>query len=296
MTKNEFLNRVENIHKNKYSYINLFDKLTYRDEILIKCNEHGIFKQKVGSHLNGQGCKKCFSKKESLGLNNFIYRSNIIHNNKYNYSLVNYINNKIPVTIICPEHGQFNQRPDSHLKGNGCPKCANELKRNKFKKDNIIELFKIVHKNKYDYSLTNYVNNKTKIKIICPIHGIFEQNPYNHLKGFGCNICNISSGEKKIMELLDALNIKYIRQKTFPDCKMHKKLYFDFYLPEKNICIEYDGPQHFIPIEHWGGEKGLYEQKKRDEFKNNYCAKNNIKLIRIKFDEDIDKKINLIYD
>ena len=112
----------------------------------------------------------------------------IIHNNKYDYSLIVSFRMLCKVDIICPIHGIFQQRVDSHLKGMGCKKCASDnLKEKKF-----INKFNLIHNYKYDYSLSNYVNNKTKIKIICPKHGIFEQRPDNHLKN-GCPHCRFEN-------------------------------------------------------------------------------------------------------
>lgn len=191
--------------------------------------------------------------------NEFIERSNIVHNNKYDYSLVNYKTNKTKVNIICYKHGIFKQSPSEHLKGRGCPICTNRLLTNL----EIIERSKKIHGDKYDYSLVNYINSHTKIKLICPIHGVFEQNTASHLHGCGCPICMESTGEKDIRIFLERYNIKYIRQKKFKKCKYKRQLPFDFYLPDSNICIEYDGEQHFIPIKHFGGKKRLIEQQKK---------------------------------
>ena len=104
---------------------------------------------------------------------------------------------------------------------------------------------------------------------------------YVHLKGHGCPKCNRSKGELKISKLLDKLKINYIEQYSFNNCKNIYKLKFDFYLPNKNTCIEYDGIQHFKPIEIFGGEKKFCNTKKRDKIKTEYCKSNKIKLLRI---------------
>ena len=93
------------------------------------------------------------------------------------------------------------------------------------------------------------------------------------------NILNIEN-------ILTGLNINFTKQKTFEDCKFKNKLKFDFYIPEKNICIEFDGEQHFKPIRYFGGNKSFELQKIKDQIKNEYCNKNKIKLIRFRFDED----------
>ena len=154
---------------------------------------------------------------------------------------------------------------------------------------NMIDKFKnnakLIHHDKYDYSLVEYINNKTKIKIICKEHGVFEQSPSHHLNGVNCPICNLSKGEIEIINYLKVNNTTYISQKRFKDCKYKKTLPFDFYLPNKNICIEYDGEQHYQIKEHWGGEKEFKTIQIKDNIKTKYCKDNNIKLIRISYYE-----------
>jgi very-short-patch-repair endonuclease len=211
------------------------------------------------------------------------------YNNKFNYSLVKYITDKENVKIICPIHGIFEQSPLHHYEI-GCANCNYE-KRRMDGHNNFIKKSKIIHNNKYDYSLVKYKNNKIKVKIICPIHGIFEQKPESHYY-HGCHFCNESKGEKQIQILLDSKNIKYKREHKFNDCKYKRRLPFDFYLPEYNLCIEYDGSQHFSKWDRFESDDNEFEIRKiRDQIKNEYCLKNNIKLIRIKYNENIDKKL-----
>jgi hypothetical protein len=114
----------------------------------------------------------------------FSILSTKIHGGKYDYEHVNYINSQIPVQICCPIHGLFNQIPNNHLQGKGCNICARENTAEYFIKKAIG-----VHKFKYDYSLVNYINNSSKVRIICKKHGVFLQTPGNHLNGCGCQIC-----------------------------------------------------------------------------------------------------------
>ena len=121
----------------------------------------------------------------------FIKKARKIHGGKYDYSRVKYINNKTKVEIICPIHGSFWQTPLSHLLGHGCRKCG-ELSRSESRrltKEEFIEKAKKIHKNKYNYSRVEYVDRKTEVEIICPIHGSFKQTPHNHLMGHGCGEC-----------------------------------------------------------------------------------------------------------
>ncbi|MBR6515289.1 MAG: hypothetical protein IKT40_00390 [Bacilli bacterium] len=119
----------------------------------------------------------------------FIKRSIEKHGNKYDYSKVEYKNKKEKVLIICPIHGEFWQLAQNHMAGSGCEKCMRESRRTKI--EDFIEKANAVHENKYDYSKVEYINNSTKVKIICPIHGEFEQTPRSHLSGRGCHQCGI---------------------------------------------------------------------------------------------------------
>ena len=151
--------------------------------------------------------------------NNFIKKSNIKHNNKYDYSKVNYVNNHTKVCIICPEHGEFWQQPNNHFSGNGCPKCAKVL--TNLKRTLGVECFikksKEIHGDKYDYSKVKYINSKTNVCIICPIHGEFWIAPTHHLKEKrGCPQCNerIFNTETFIIKANKIHNSKYDYSKT----------------------------------------------------------------------------------
>ena len=114
-----------------------------------------------------------------------------VHGDKYDYSKVDFIKTTIKVCIICPEHGEFYQEPHAHIKGQGCPKCG--IIKRSINKTNTTEQFiekaKSVHGDKYNYENVKYVNTKTKVEIICPLHGPFSQEPHNHLQGYGCPTC-----------------------------------------------------------------------------------------------------------
>lgn len=219
----------------------------------------------------------------------FIKKSKDIHGNKYDYSLADYINSKSKIKIICPIHGVFEQTPNNHLsKKQGCSKCSGKYKKTTI---DFINDAKKIHGDKYDYSLVEYKNIYTRIIIICPIHGIFKQKPEHHMNGNGCPKCNSSKGEKIISNILKTKNFDFETQKMFNGCIYKRKLPFDFYLPNYNLCIEYDDIQHYEPIEFFGGEKAFIKNQNRDKIKNQYCKDNNIVLIRIKYDENINNKL-----
>lgn len=167
----------------------------------------------------------------------FIEKARLVHDNKYDYSKVNYMNSKTKVEIICPIHGSFFQAPIKHTSSKqGCPKCANEENGKRCRKsfEGFIKRAKSVHGNKYDYSKVNYINSSTKVEIVCPKHGSFFQSPNNHYK-YGCPKCYRSLGEEKVAALLSENNIKFEEQKKFPDCVDKTELPFDFFLPENGL-------------------------------------------------------------
>ena len=194
---NNFIIKSKLVHGNRYDY-SLVNYVNAKTKIKIICPIHGEFEQRPDSHLNGSGCYKCSLVDKTKTNDKILDEFNKIHGNKYDYSLVNYVNIKTKVKIICLDHGEFEQTPDSHLNGSGCPICGNINITKKLTKtnDKILDEFNKINGNKYDYSLVNYINAKTKVKIICPIHGIFEQTPNTHLSGCGCQKC----GDKRISE------------------------------------------------------------------------------------------------
>ena len=180
----EFVIKAKEIHGDRYDY----SKAEYSNtntKLCIVCPEHGEFWQSPVTHLKGHGCPKC-SGNAKLSMQTFSQKAKEVHGDRYDYSKVNYINAQTKVCIICPEHGEFWQTPNSHLKGNGCPKCGG---RNKLDNESFVIKAREIHGNRYDYSKVNYINHQTKVCIICPKHGEFWQIPVSHLSGSGCPKC-----------------------------------------------------------------------------------------------------------
>jgi very-short-patch-repair endonuclease len=284
----DFIKRSNITHGNKYDYSLSVIINGVIDNIKIICPEHGEFQQNVSNHLNGNGCKEC--SKIKLRNNNYIDKCNNKFNNKYDYSLVDYINNKQKCEIICHEHGIFKQTLKDHLKYDGCPYCSGK----KMNTELFIKKCTLKHNNFYDYSNLIYRSAFSKIEIICPNHGIFEQMASIHIFGSGCPVCKSSKGEKEIIKLLKEAELVYIHQKKFDDCVNITNLVFDFYIPDRNLCIEYNGIQHYKSIKYFGGNNGLKIRKKRDNIKKKYCENNKISFKIIKYNEDIKNKINEI--
>jgi hypothetical protein len=227
---------------------------------------------------------------KKLTTQEFIQKAKNVHSDKFDYSKVVYTTAKNNVTIICEIHGEFMQTPDNHIRGKqGCPKCkCNTLKNIMLStQEDFILKAQQVHENLYDYSLVEYTDSRNKVNIICSKHGMFEQIANDHLQGKGCPKCYSSKGEDKIRDWLKAHDINFVEQKRFSDCKFKRSLPFDFFLPEHNICIEYDGIQHFVPHS-FNSDKStitmntnLARVQMLDSIKTNFCKMNNIILLRI---------------
>ena len=276
------------IHDDRYNY----SKVKYvnsHTKIIIMCPVHGEFKRTPNSHLGNHGCPMCSGNTKST-TEEFIEKAIKIHNNEYDYSKFSYKNAHTRGVIICKKHGEFKQSPNNHVSNkNGCPDCSNELL--KLGLTCFIQKAKKIHDNEYDYSKFSYINTRTKSTIICKKHGEFNQNPHSHLKGKGCPKCNLSKGEKIISKWLKSNSINYKIEKSFDKCfvdKKNKKLRFDFYLPEHNTLIEFDGVHHFKAKY---GEDVFNKQLLRDRIKDQYCINNNINLIRIGFWENINEML-----
>ena len=199
-------NQVDFINLSKETHNDTFDysKVKYinsQTKVIITCKIHGDFEQLPNFHIssNNGGCLKCAGR-FSTNQNEFIAKANEIHNNKYNYSKVKYINSQTKVIITCKIHGDFEQVPNSHLQEHGCPNCGNitQSKKNTFTCDEFIAKANEIHNNKYNYSKVKYINSQTKVIITCKIHGDFEQVPNSHLQECGCLQCGkIKSGDNQ---------------------------------------------------------------------------------------------------
>ena len=194
LTTNEFIKKAQGVHGDKYDYSKV-EYVNTSTKVCIICKEHGEFWQQPANHLHGIGCPRCGIEKRKAkrthSIDYFLKSAKAIHGEKYDYSRVKYENSRIKVCIVCPVHGEFWQSPQKHLFGKGCEKCSRESLAKQFSlgKDLFIEKAKAIFNNYYDYSEVDYVNSMIPVKIGCPLHGAFMQNPHNHLSGHGCPIC-----------------------------------------------------------------------------------------------------------
>jgi hypothetical protein len=323
----DFIKKAQEIHFLHDKDGNKIPKYTYDNVVYIQsetivnitCSIHGDFPQTPNNHLQGNGCGKCAREERKSNTEEFINdaQSMKVHQNddgtpKYTYDNVVYIASNKKVMITCPLHGDFPQTPNNHLQGReGCKKCYSKLMTSNTEEFiNDAQSMK-VHQNddgtpKYTYDNVVYIGSFIKVNITCPIHspiqGDFPQTPNNHLQGMGCPWCNKSKGEKRISQILFEKNIKSIPLKKYDDCISYRsrnelskrcyKLEFDFYLPENNTLVEYDGEYHFIQRKNVSLEQYRYNVL-NDREKNEYTKAKNIKFIRIGYldKENIEEEL-----
>lgn len=303
LTKEEFIERSRAIHGDKYDY-SLVEYQGKDIKVKIICPIHGVFEQTPNNHMHGFGCYKCgreaVSKKYKYTKEDFVRVANEKHNHKYDYSLVDYVDSQHKVKIICPVHGVFEQKANNHMAGMGCKLCANEenAKHQAKTTEEFIKKAQEIHGDKYDYSKTEYINDKEKVCIICPVHGEFWQRPGNHLHGWGCKKCSQSHLEGEILKLLNNTGIKFEYQKTFDWLKYITNLSLDFYLPDKKIAIECQGVQHYFPTS-FGGEVSPEELfsliKNRDRIKKSLCEEHGIRVLYFTH-ENVQKNSDTFFD
>ena len=270
------LEKMNRVHNFKYQYPE-FSFISSRAKINIFCPIHNYtFSQRTSAHLDGQGCKFCKNEKIGKRLvdtrSDFISKAQIVHQQKYDYSKIKYVNDKQKVSIICPIHGDFEQTPSHHKKGCGCPKCGlSSPKRRSTLTDFIIKA-KHVHGDTFDYSKSSYTHSHDYVSIKCNIcEKEFVQLAYSHVNiGNGCPHCLSSKREFEVKQFLTeelGLHIVNNSRTIIPPKEI------DIYIPEKNIGIEYDGMYHHSEL--MGTDK-QYHINKTEE-----CALKNIQLIHV---------------
>jgi hypothetical protein len=293
MNKTEqFVEKAKKIHGETYDYSGV-QYVVSAKKVEIRCGSHGAFLQTPNSHLNGSGCPKCgdnrIREKMLSSTDEFIAKARMIHGDRYGYSMVRYTSAMGKVEIQCSVHGFFRQTPNKHLDGSGCYRCGRD-KSGEARIGSTEEFLmsaREVHGDRYDYSLVEYKTAREKVRVICKTHGEFLVSPDNHLgKSVGCWRCSESHGETAVARWLDCHNLKYEKEKTFIGCvnpSTGHRLRFDFYLPDVNMCIEFDGAQHFHEVKYKKFEGSFRELRMRDGLKDSFCDSNHIPLVRIPY-------------
>lgn len=295
----EVLNRFNSTHGDTYDYLSE-TYIDYTTDMTIVCRIHGEFVMKPHSHVSMKaGCRECgylrVAEKNTISLDEIVLQFKQVHKSFYEYDLTSYRGVEHKIRIKCPYHGWFKQKVSSHKSGSGCRKCSDEKigDRTRINFEMWIEQSKLTHGNLYDYSKVAWVDQFTPVMIGCDVegHGFFEQSPRDHKRGSGCTKCNASKGEMAISRWLTDHGIEFIPQWSHPELKFRTLLYCDFYLPGHTMVIEYNGIQHYSPIELFDGEKGLDLTKKRDEIKKQFCLQNGISFVVIKYNQDVVEKL-----
>lgn len=259
-------------------YKNASTKLYY---ICQKGHKHSIT---WNSFNNGNRCPECAKENTrlKLKLDFSIIKQEI---GKEGYILLStdedYINNTSKLKMICPEGHKCEISWSNFQQGKRCRECAIKDKAKKQRID-----FNIIQKafEKECYILLSkeeeYKNKDSKLLYLCDKGHKNITNWSNFNSGCRCPKCNSPKGERKIIKYLESNNISFIHDKNIWN---ENDLRPDFYLPSYNLVIEFDGIQHFEPVEHFGGEKNFQITQKRDRDKNEYCKKNNINILRIPY-------------
>ena len=300
-TQESIVLKLQELHPNLDFSEFIFTKVDNKSIVI--CPIHGPREMKPMNLLRGNSCKLCRPQSQKRTPLKIIEQFNEVHSNKYTYpNFERYINQNQIIDIICPEHGKFEQQIIHHNNGSGCLKCHD---RTFNRKDLDSHILSIPDEQKLLYNYLsidyNYMDSgQTFLEIECKkCSNIFFQNLSNHKYGSGCPECARidfdSKGIKSIKKYLKDLNIEYINEKTFDDCRnisTNKLLRFDFYIESMNCCIEFDGPQHFKAADLFGGKEEFERIILRDNIKNEYCRSNNINLIRIKYNENIESILN----
>lgn len=284
MTTEEFVQKAVAKHGNRYKY----NKTAYKGpsvKVTVTCPVHGDFEQLPYSHLQGSGCPKCggFGKTSDDIVSDFRQ----VHGWRYDYSKVEYKGAKTPVTIICPEHGEFQQTPQKHLKAQGCPVCGRRSGAVKRKAtfEEFVEKATQVHGGKYKYSREEYSDMHTKTRITCPKHGDFEQLPYDHVCGHGCPSCSnqISSGEELLYGIASScVGVENIIRND-RGALNGKEL--DLFIPSLGVAFEYNGC-------HWHSEssgKGRFYHLD----KTRLCEDKGIKLFHV-FEDELSNRKDIV--
>lgn len=292
----EFVEKARKRHGSAYDYSRVEYK-NLRTKVWIGCKSCGRWwQQQPADHLVGRRCPTCSKQPKASQIEErarlFLDNAIRVHGvGRYGYERVNYVNNRTPIEIDCSVcNAPFFQRPQDHLNGKGCRKCGNKLRAEncRLSTEHFIAKARATHGDRYDYSLSSYISSETKILIGCKVsgHRPFLQNPGSHARGNGCPACGLGSqGEAEIAKYLDSEGIRYEREKRFPECRDTRTLSFDFYLPNQNSLVEFDGEQHFSENEHWGGEKAFADRTRKDAIKTHWAIAEGYHLIRISYDE-----------
>lgn len=195
------------------------------------------------------------------------------------------------IEVLCEIHSEiFTCRPFALRWGRtNCPSCRREVISSKAKGRRKTSYKKFIENMRNNFgdgiklitSEKEYLSGTENLEVACKIHGQFTSTVEAIRRGFGCKQCNYSRGERYIAAALDELQVDFEAQKKFESCRDTRPLPFDFWLPQFNALIEFQGRQHFEGFERWGGDEATSEVKRRDRIKRQWCIENEIPLKEI---------------
>ena len=233
---------------------------------------------------------------QKLSQDTYVNRARSVHGNKYDYSDTKYVNSNTKVIVMCRIHGGWLVRPLDHCRGNGCPACkfVNISDRKRHTVEDFIRKSRLVHGDVYNYSNVQYVNAITKVKIVCLRHGPFFQTPDKHCAGTKCPRCSskVSKTEQRIANILTDANVEFETEKTFNDLvgtTINSRLRYDFWIPSKNLLIEYDGEHHTQLVRRSATQtdddlsRRLFCMQRNDKLKNDYAINKGMSILRISY-------------
>ena len=197
-TLEEFKVKAFKVHGDRYDYSKV-DLQGNSVKVIVVCKEHGNFLITPGHHKTGKGCRQCSIKENSIKCKelwaDYLEFVKTKHDNKYSYKSPQDNYRPLRLQVICPTHGEFDISSTSHKSGKGCMKCAIENRANQRRDttEDFIKKARAFHGDRYDYSETDVVNDFTKVKITCRLHGTFKIAPYSHKQGSGCKPCAVEN-------------------------------------------------------------------------------------------------------
>ncbi|GMM54199.1 hypothetical protein DAKH74_008150 [Maudiozyma humilis] len=278
-TNESFIAKIMDIFGEDYKY----DQVEYTSShgnVKMTCKVHGSFTQAARHLLNKKGCSKCasFQRWSSKGTDKF--------GGKYKYNILSFKTTNHDTIIKCEDHGFFTQNASEHTRAKmktPCPVCNANSRLTTV--EQFIRKARLRHGDTYGYDavVLGPDNIRSLVRIFCRNCNLhFEQVANNHLAGNGCPVCCESFGERAVRVVLDSTEEEYVAQKRFDGLEDRGALRIDFFLPRLNLAIEFDGEQHFHPVERFGGESRFRAQQRKDGLKTDFCRSKRINFLRLK--------------
>lgn len=266
----------------KFDYSKVDYNVDPHMKVIIGCPMHGDIQVRTQRHYYSMtGCFICGgienveARRKYKDLGDVVPKSREIFGDVYEY--LEYDKMKGDITYRCAKHGITRQRLSSHFSGRGCQHCKYD--KNRITPEIFLAKAKLAHPEGYEYNLDELISVNHKITITHKCGHTYKGRVSNHLSGQGCMRCKSSSGENRIGKFLELAKITYISQFKLDGYKYR----YDFYLPQLNLLIEYDGEQHFRPVDYFGGRKAFKRLVRNDAIKTRLAKDYGYGLLRISY-------------